>query len=76
MSNQKHKIEGIPSLLYWKIAQAGYLGYFLKMRTNENRTTEIRRSQGPGVVQQTIYLLSDLSSQRHVSLSTLKGEAK
>ena len=25
-------------------------GLFLKMRTSENRTTEIRRSQGPGVI--------------------------
>ena len=26
-----------------------YLGNFLKMRMSENSTTEIRRSQGPGV---------------------------
>ena len=32
-----------------KIAWAGYLGYFLKMCTSENRTTEIRMSQGPDV---------------------------
>ena len=32
-----------------KIALAGYLDYFLKMRTSENRTTEIRRSQWPSV---------------------------
>ena len=32
-----------------KIAKAGYLGYVLKMRTNENGTTKIRRNQGPGV---------------------------
>ena len=33
-----------------KIASAGYLGYFLKMRMSENCNTEIRMSQGPGVV--------------------------
>ena len=27
-----------------------YLGYLLKMHTSENRTTEIRRSQGPSVI--------------------------
>ena len=27
-----------------------FLGYFLKMRTSENRTTEIHRNQGPGVL--------------------------
>ena len=32
-----------------RIAKAGYLGYFLKMCMSENRTTAIRRSQGPGV---------------------------
>ena len=35
-----------------KIASAGYLGNFLKLRTSENRITEIRRSQGPGVCYQ------------------------
>ena len=33
-----------------KIAQAAYLSDFLKMCTSENRTTEICRSQGPGVL--------------------------
>jgi hypothetical protein len=32
-----------------KIEKAGYLGYFLKMRTSDIRITEIRRSQGLGV---------------------------
>ena len=32
-----------------KIVLAGYFGYFLKICTSENRTTEIRRSQGPCV---------------------------
>ena len=31
-------------------AQGGYLCYFLKMCMTENRTTEIRKSQGPGVI--------------------------
>ena len=34
-----------------KIASDGYLGYFLKMSMSENRTTEIRRSQGPVYIQ-------------------------
>jgi hypothetical protein len=42
-----------------KIAQAGYLCFSLKMRTIENRTiknhiTEIRMSQGPGVLSRGI----------------------
>ena len=44
--------EGIPSLID--------LGYSLKMRTSENRTTEIRRSQGPGVFRP--YLKTSLHS--------------
>jgi hypothetical protein len=47
ISNQKRMREGIPSLLLWKIAQAGF---FLKMGTSENCTIEIHRSQGPGVL--------------------------
>ena len=33
-----------------KTASAGYLAYSLKMCKNENCTTEIRRSHGPGVL--------------------------
>ena len=40
ISNKKRISEGI-----------GYLSNFLKIRMSENRTTEICRSQGPGVVQ-------------------------
>ena len=38
-----------------KIQQAGYLGYFLKMRMSENRTTEIRWNQGPVVDMKNIF---------------------
>jgi hypothetical protein len=31
------------------VTKNGYLGYILKMRSNENCTIEIHRSQGPGV---------------------------
>ena len=44
-----------------KIAEAGYLGIFLKMHTSENRTTEIRRSQGPGALFIFDRFVSDLS---------------
>ena len=49
ISNQKGMSERIPSLMLWKLWSAGYLDYFLKIRTSENRTTEIRRSQGLSV---------------------------
>ena len=42
--------------LVTKNASAGYLGYFLKIRTSEKRTTEIRRSQGPSVLETGIPL--------------------
>ena len=32
-----------------------YLGSVLKMRTSENRTTEIHRSQGPGVLATSVF---------------------
>jgi hypothetical protein len=40
-----HASEGI----LWKSAWAKYIWNFLKLRMSENLTTEIRRSQGPGV---------------------------
>ena len=40
-----------------KIALAVYLGYFLKMGTSENRTTEIRSNQEPSVIGIIITLL-------------------
>ena len=35
--------------ILWKIARAKFNWIFLKLRTSENRTTEIRMSQGPAV---------------------------
>ena len=35
--------------ILWKSAWAKYIWNFLKLRMSENCTTEIRRSQGPGV---------------------------
>ena len=47
-----------------KIALPGYLGYFLKMRMTENPTTEIRRSQGPGVIGETV--LTDFITDMYI----------
>ena len=46
--NSKQKLSQNFYGQFWKKKTISeYLGYFLKMRTSENRTTEIRRSQNP-----------------------------
>ena len=50
--------------ILWKSAWAKYIWNFLKLRMSENRTTENRRSQGPGVIFISFIAFSSLVVKR------------